>query len=676
MEKPGIGRKAGNGGSKMKFCKQCGASLEDDMMFCNMCGAPQGEAPAEAAPVEEAPVEAAPVEEAPVEAAPVEEAPAEAAPVEEAPVVAAAPVEAAPVEAGPVEEAPVVAETPVEAAPVEEAAPVVAAASMIPAAAEYLPQAAPEAPAAPKKSKKGLIIGLVSAVVVVAALVAGILWFINNSKKETIDASQLVKVIGYGPQGYGKVAVLLAVEDNMYDIINADDDVNEYPGLWSYLYDSIAGDDNYPAGVRSLCEEFESDYFKKGSVKAKTWKTLKDEKISAAQKALKKLEVKIEDAGKGDGHYKEGDTIKITVEGKEDALKDAHIVLKNTTFEYTFTEKDFAPCKSLNPFDGFTVTCEGFEGAPKIEYNFYASIKKEILDMYLYDYKVDEDSLKNAKNNGDKIIFKAVPYGDTSKGYFTRNGVYYDYDEKACTYEFTLSGLEAPKDLDLFEGIKFKYSGKAPNLYISVDNSEMNELCRTICTYTVDKSSGLNIGDEITVTVKVYNKDKFAESGYTIDETKTYTYKIPDTAPHTVSATEANLTYDTALFDRMKTAFDAAVGTNYYPGSVQAPGTIKSVDEFKYTDAEIFSSKDENGNLRNQIMQLIEVAFTYTAADGTEQKKTVYCVCQAFDVYVSEDAALETNGSITVTYMDAKEDAAAAFKTMETTEGVDSKKLR
>ena len=36
----------------MKFCNQCGAQLEDDMLFCNMCGAKQEAAPAapEAAP--------------------------------------------------------------------------------------------------------------------------------------------------------------------------------------------------------------------------------------------------------------------------------------------------------------------------------------------------------------------------------------------------------------------------------------------------------------------------------------------------------------------------------------------------------------------------------------------------------------------------------------------------
>ncbi|MBR4947237.1 MAG: zinc-ribbon domain-containing protein [Clostridiales bacterium] len=186
-------------------------------------------APVEAAPVAEAVAEAVPavepevpaavapaveavepvVEAAPVEAAPVAEAVAEAAPVAEPAVAAAiAPaVEAAPVEAAPVEAAPV-------AEPVAEAAPV-AAAPEAPAyeapAAAYAPAeapAAPEAAAAPapapapepipfnppsgpiqtpapvaeeepkKKSKTGLIIGLIAAGVVALALIGAGVYFV------------------------------------------------------------------------------------------------------------------------------------------------------------------------------------------------------------------------------------------------------------------------------------------------------------------------------------------------------------------------------------------------------------------------------------------------------------------------------------------------------------------
>ena len=190
------------------------------------------EVPAAVAPaveaVEAAPVEAAPVAEAVAEAVPAvePEVPAAVAPAVEAvePVVEAAPVEAAPVaeavaEAAPVAEPAVAAAIAPEAAPaapVAEAAPVEAApapAYEAPAAA-YAPAeapAAPEAAAAPapapapepipfnppsgpiqtpapvaeeepkKKSKTGLIIGLICAGVAALLLIgAGVFYVING----------------------------------------------------------------------------------------------------------------------------------------------------------------------------------------------------------------------------------------------------------------------------------------------------------------------------------------------------------------------------------------------------------------------------------------------------------------------------------------------------------------
>lgn len=168
-------------------------------------------APVEAAPVAEAVAEAVPavepevpaavapaveavepvVEAAPVEAAPVAEAVAEAAPVAEpavaaaiAPAVEAAPVEAAP---APAYEAPAAAYAPAEA----PAAPEAAAAPAPAPAPEPIPFNPPSGPIqtpAPvaeeepkKKSKTGLIIGLICAGVAALLLIgAGVFYVING----------------------------------------------------------------------------------------------------------------------------------------------------------------------------------------------------------------------------------------------------------------------------------------------------------------------------------------------------------------------------------------------------------------------------------------------------------------------------------------------------------------
>ena len=624
-------------------------------MFCGQCGASQAEAPAEqAAEVVEQAAETLETAAANVETA------AEAA----------------------------VAETVAEAAPVTEAAPVVpAAAPVVPAAAPVVPEAAPyvapiyqQAPpqAAPKKSKKGLIIGIIAAILVVAAAVVGVILFINGRKKETIDAKDLVKIVCYGPDGQGKAAVMLAEKNAMNDIINADDDENPYPGLWSFLYDSIKDDDeNYPAGVTSWMEENESDYFgKKDKIKEKTWKTLKGDKVSEAQKALKKIKITVE-GDKEFGEYAAGDTIKIKLKVDEDVLKDTKVELKNTTFEYTFTEDDFEKCTEINPFKGFEFTCEGYNGSAKITYN---DDNCDEITQTLFYITPDYDELYAAKNNGDKITFTATPTWNYNDGIIKWDDKYYFVDEKNLTKVYEVSGLAELEEIDLFEGIRFEYSGMSPNLSISVDESGMPEVLSDNVYYSIDgKSYGYAIGDTVKVITTVYYESDFTEAGYTYDKDKmTYTFEIPYSAPHTLSATDKEINYDPELFGRMESAMDEAVGTDKFPGNVQAPGVIKSIDEFKYGEAELFSAIDDQDSLRNQIMQIVEIAYTYTGADGQDKTAYAYIVCQMYDIVVNEDGELEAryDNTIDVTYTESVDTTSAAFESYRNAEGVDSKKLR
>lgn len=656
----------------MKFCKQCGASLEDDMMFCGQCGASQAESPAEQAEAVAEAVETA-AEAAVAETAEAVETVNEAA----AETVAAAEsvVEVAPEAA---------AETVAEAAAVVPEAPVVPEAAPVaqPEVAPAAPYVAPvyqQAPvqAAPKKSKKGLIIGIIAAVLVVAAAVVGVIFFLSNSKKETIDGEKLVKIVCYGPDGQGKAAVMLANKDVMLDIINADDDENEYPGLWSYLYDSVSDDDeNYPAGVTSWAEENESDYFKKGKVREKTWKELKDDKVSEAQKALKKIKVIVE-SDKEFGQYAVGDTLKIKLKVDEDVLKDAKVELKNASFEYTFTEDDFEKCTVIDPFKGFEFKCEGYNGSAKISYSYDNC---DEITKTLFYISPNYDELYDAKMNGDTVTFTATPSWNYNDGIIKWDGKYYFADEKSLTKVYEVSGLEELQEIDLFEGIQFEYSGMSPNLSISVDESGMPEVLSDNVYYSIDgKSYGYAIGDTVKVIATVYYESDFTEAGYTYDKDKmTYTFTIPYSAPHMLSGTDKEVDYDPELFGRMESAMDEAVGTDKFPGNVQAPGVIKSIDEFKYGEAELFSAIDDQESLRNQIMQIVEIAYTYTGVDGQDKTAYAYIVCQMYDIVVNEDGELEAkyDNTIDVTYMESVEKTSAAFELYRNAEGVDSKKLR
>jgi len=145
------------------FCIHCGSQIADGCRFCTVCGKPQEAA---SAPVTE--------EVIPVAAAPVVE---EAAPIAAEPVVEeAAPVAAAPV----VEEAAPVAAEPV----VEEAAPVAAEPVVPPAFSQFSTEAVLEPPVVKKKSKKGLVIGIIAGILVILLGVGGFFgWrYLENGK--------------------------------------------------------------------------------------------------------------------------------------------------------------------------------------------------------------------------------------------------------------------------------------------------------------------------------------------------------------------------------------------------------------------------------------------------------------------------------------------------------------
>ena len=176
----------------MKFCNQCGAKLEDEMMFCMFCGAKQ---PSIEAPVAEAveETEAAVTETVGV----AENAIAES--VAEVETVAAETV-------GEVETVATETVAEVEAAATETVSEAETAVAENVAGMEAVATEAPIGYIEPdtilvpkeKKSKKGLVIGIVSAVVALALIAAGIFVFFML-RKETIDAKDLVKAVGHAP---------------------------------------------------------------------------------------------------------------------------------------------------------------------------------------------------------------------------------------------------------------------------------------------------------------------------------------------------------------------------------------------------------------------------------------------------------------------------------------------
>lgn len=610
----------------MKFCNQCGAKLEDDMAFCNVCGAKQPELVMATVAAEAETAFEAELTEA-----------------------------AAEVSEG-VEN--VVQETAGVVAEVNEAAQKAEWSDIEPEAEPViLPDPNPNG-----KKSKGPLLAIIAAVVVVLAA-AGLLLFFAL-RKETISADKLVRIVGYGPDGFGNVAVMLGDEKVMSDIINADDDENEYPGLWKYLYNYVTVDDEeYPDGISTWLSENETEYF----AGSKAWKKLGDKKISEARKALKKnVEISVENDKSG--KYKVGDTITVTVTADAEALKKAHVILKNTTFEYTFTEDDFAECTAVNPFKGFVVTCEGFEGAPKITPDF-TSIDSTAKKLFYHT--TDYESMEAAKKNGDKVIFTATFLGDASKEYYFADNEhkYYSWKKKDLTYEYTLNGLEELKEIDAFEGISFVYKDYSPNLSIEIDPENLPEICQRYCLYELDKSYGLKVGDQVVVTVKNYFPDSFTQQGYFLDETKQYTFTIPAEAPHLL--TDGNFEYDPEQYFALHKQFDECVGTAKIVGNLDCGKNVNSIDAFAYTKGVLYMIEDESGETTNVLYQLAEITINYTNTSDVDTVVTMYYLCKCPEAYLNADGKLSApSTTYSITLHNDKDAILQCFDEMAESDGV------
>lgn len=669
----------------MKYCNQCGAQLDDDMMFCGTCGAKQ-EVPAASASPAEITAEAAAATEAVVtetaqaaEAAVTETAAAtEAAVTETAQAAEAAVTEAAAAAEAAVTETAAAAEAAVTEG--EEAGfnpsseitpdkPVAFTPYPIPSDTLYMPESVdPSTPAAPvnnppKKSKKGLIIGIIAAAVVIVAALGAILT-INALKKETIDASKLIKVLGYGPDGYGTVAYMIADEHEMHDVFWPKDDAEEpFPDLWSFLYEQTSDEEQYPDGVLSWIEQNESEYFRG----TKAFKSLKNEdKIDEAKEELTKLKVTVEDDGKN-GNYKVGDTVTVIVKGDEDDLKKAHVKLTNTKFEYTFTEDDFVPVKKIDPFAGFTVTFEGYEGNPEIKYNFDA-IDPEVRNLMYHSVNYEE--LSAAKNNGDKITFTATPYGDINVGYLIRDGKYYTCSKDDLVKVVTVSGLKELEELNLFEGLSFDYEGCAPSLGLSVNTSGMPQVIQdniSLIDYRLSKSTGLDIGETITITAKIYSSAQraLAEAGYKYDETKlTMEYTIPENVPRILDGSRSGYAYEPEELFGMKAMAEACVGQPFLPGNVPVNGTIGKIGEVRYSQRKLLVNQTSDGKVTNALWQLCEIDYT-VVSDAGETAKTIYLVCKADNAFVNENNKVAISTAFNGIYFESMEEVNAEFSNGE-----------
>lgn len=113
------------------------------------------------------------------------------------------------------------------------------------------------------------------------------------------------------------------------------------------------------------------------------------------------------------------------------------------------------------------------------------------LEAVLYDAVEYSVSPSENLSNGDEVVLTID----------VDNSALEDYDFKLAGGEkkITVSGLDKVEAFDPFENVAVNFSGMSPNGSASVNTSDSN--IGISLNYTLDKSSGLKNGDEVTVSI-------------------------------------------------------------------------------------------------------------------------------------------------------------------------------
>lgn len=168
----------------------------------------------------------------------------------------------------------------------------------------------------------------------------------------------------------------------------------------------------------------------------------------------------------------------------------------------------------INLNDYVTVKFTGYDtyGEASVDFDY---------DKYYTDLQNSSSSFKSVYNSdgGWSMIsdyYKmtdALDYSiDKTEG--LTNGdtvtVSFEYDNEAAAKfkiefvgepkEFTVEGLKEVKKIDPFDGVTVEFSGTSPNAYAKVVKGNTDTVYSHIY-YDISKSSGIKVGDKITVTV-------------------------------------------------------------------------------------------------------------------------------------------------------------------------------
>lgn len=307
----------------------------------------------------------------------------------------------------------------------------------------------------------------------------------------------------------------------------------------------------------------------------------------------------------------------------------------------------------INGFDGNAHAYVSLDELTLEEDVINAAVKKgksetsvciSLLDDVLVE--VESAPVDNLKN-GDKI---KVTYKYDNKKLKQKYGVKF----KNNTDTITVEGLEEAKVVDVFEHLDLVFSGAAPSattdsfVNVTIDGAEF--------TCEISPSTGLDIGDELTIKCKAKNSD----IPIIPKETKT-TIKVPDTISHYILKPEELTTEDMQKFQNSlqvlldsNEPFEGWFGSaDIFVNSIADTGNRDHVGSNYCTISNITITNEadyfagiKSGEPQNKLMLRFELDATVSEENRDDYGKAFHCYGFCYlDEIIREDGKLTFDGA-------------------------------
>lgn len=209
-------------------------------------------------------------------------------------------------------------------------------------------------------------------------------------------------------------------------------------------------------------------------------------------------------------------------------------------------------------------------------------------------------SQRRELSNGDKVELK-LEYDEKANDLL---GIKLVYSNK----EYTVEGLQEAKKIDAFEDIAVTFSGVSPNGKASVKNNSDDSYIKNL-KYELSKTSGIKIGDKVTVKVNVDTQEALKQ-GYIIEETtKEYTCEKLDT-------------YISKLEDLQEAQIEKL--KKEAQDKMESYGAQKNamISSMRYLGAYTLVSKGKNDNGYNRLYLLYLCDITYKKSSSSQEQIT------------------------------------------------------